>query len=305
MFFVMTLAFWGAALGEPVRMPDGLRAPLVRSAANGRWSDAATWEGRNVPGSGARVQIRGGHVVTFDVKTDGTIRSIHVAGTLRFDRERDTRLDVGLIKIQAGDDASESGFDCENHAMASDTAGPRAALEIGTPDQPTTPLHGAIRLTAVEGLIPRMLSGSFANAAGGMFTVPLSRALGQATPAEKGSARVMENWVTNRQVWGIGSSSPPPRASACVTTSSFRASGSDPRPRNARSGRSMGSISTSTLPSLSRIRVSKPTRRSGQPQSQCHHRVRGPRRGSRPFEAVSSHPAGSPLRRVSSSRQTG
>src|SRR5437868_3734410 len=79
--------------------PQGPQAPLIRSAASGRWSDPATWEGTKVPGAGARVQVRTGHTVTFETKTDGPIRSIHVAGTLGFDPRRDTRLDVGLIKI--------------------------------------------------------------------------------------------------------------------------------------------------------------------------------------------------------------
>jgi hypothetical protein len=151
MHAVLPVVFVSVILG-------GLRAqetgpPLCRSARSGRWSDAATWQERKVPGGGARVQIASGHVVTFDVKTDAVIRSIHVAGTLRFDPRCDTRLDVGLIKIQAGDDASESGFDCENHVMAPDPADARPALEVGTPDEPIGAEHTAvIRLTAVPGL---------------------------------------------------------------------------------------------------------------------------------------------------------
>jgi G8 domain len=130
-------------------------APLIRSARTGRWSDGATWQGGKVPGSGARAQVRAGHVVTFDIKTDGAIRSIHVAGTLRFDPRRDTRLDVGLIKIQPGDDSGESGFDCENHVMAPDPSRARAALEVGMPEEPIARDHLAvIRLTAVAGLDP-------------------------------------------------------------------------------------------------------------------------------------------------------
>ena len=53
---------------------------LIRSAAGGPWSQPATWEGGKVPGAGVRVQIRTGHVVTFDARTEGAIRSIHVAG---------------------------------------------------------------------------------------------------------------------------------------------------------------------------------------------------------------------------------
>ena len=129
--------------------------PLVRSAVSGRWSEPATWEGGKVPIAGQRVQIRIGHHVVFDTRTEGAIRSIHVAGTLRFDPDRDTRLDVGLIKIQAGDDPGESGFDCETHVTAPDPRRPRPALEIGTPDQPIAPEHHAvIRLTAVPGLDP-------------------------------------------------------------------------------------------------------------------------------------------------------
>src|SRR6202030_1640438 len=88
---------------------------LIRSAQSGPWSAPQTWGG-GIPGAGARVQVRTGHTVTYDVSSDQAIRLIHVAGTLRFAPDRDTRLDVGLIKIQAGDDASENGFDCDAHA---------------------------------------------------------------------------------------------------------------------------------------------------------------------------------------------
>src|SRR5437868_2972969 len=90
------------ARGEPGSPPSA--EALIRSARSGPWSDPQTWEGGRVPGAGARVQVRAGQTVTYDVASDRAIRSIHVAGTLRFDPDRDTRLDVGLIKIQAGDD---------------------------------------------------------------------------------------------------------------------------------------------------------------------------------------------------------
>ncbi len=104
---------------------------------------------------GARVQVRAAHVVAYDVDSPAPIRSIHVAGTLRFDPDRDTRLEVGLIKIQAGDDPGESGFDCEGHAMAPAPGAPRAALEVGMPDRPVSAGRKAvIRLVAVRGLDP-------------------------------------------------------------------------------------------------------------------------------------------------------
>jgi hypothetical protein len=91
--------------------------------------------------------------VTYDVSSDRAIRAIHVAGTLRFATDRDTRLDVGLIKIQAGDDASEDGFDCEAHMPQAEAGSPRPALEVGTPNAPIPADHTAlIRLVAIDGM---------------------------------------------------------------------------------------------------------------------------------------------------------
>jgi hypothetical protein len=182
----------GAAVGVG-ETADGPRVPLIRSVTDGRWSDGATWEGGRVPGIGARVQVRAGHVVTFDTRTEGPIRSIHVAGTLRVDPDRDTRLDVGLIKIQAGDDARESGFDCENHRPAPDTKPARAALEIGMPERPIAAGHTAmIRLTAVPGLDPEECPAIVC--CGGRWDVhgsPMARTwVKLGAPAEKGSDRV-------------------------------------------------------------------------------------------------------------------
>src|SRR5947209_17632218 len=98
---------------------------LVRSVQSGPWSAPATWEGGKVPAAGARVQVRAGHAVVYDVRSEQPIRSIHVAGTLTFAPDRDTRLDVGLIKLQPGDDASENGFDCDDHAPAVAAGAPR------------------------------------------------------------------------------------------------------------------------------------------------------------------------------------
>jgi hypothetical protein len=138
----------GHAADKPTNVP-----PLVRSARSGAWSASATWEGGKVPAAGARVQVRTGHTVNYDLKSDQVIRSIHVAGILRFPHDKDTRLDVGLIKIQPGDDPSENGFDCEAHAMEPVEGQPRPALEVGTPERPISTGHTAlIRLTYVNGL---------------------------------------------------------------------------------------------------------------------------------------------------------
>jgi hypothetical protein len=126
---------------------------LVRTARSGPWSAPATWEGDRVPAAGARVQVREGHTVVYDVNSGQAIRALHVAGTVTFAPDRDTRLDVGLIKIQPGDDTSEEGFDCAAHMGGHAAQGPKPALEVGTADRPLDAGHTAtIRLVYFEGM---------------------------------------------------------------------------------------------------------------------------------------------------------
>jgi hypothetical protein len=141
-------------VGNPVaKAQPRPAAALVRSARSGAWSDPATWDGGSVPGAGARVQVRAGHAVTFDVQTAAPVRSLHVAGTLTFARDRDTRLDVGLIRVQPGDAVGEEGFDCDAHLPDRDPEQPRPALEVGTPEQPIPAGHTAlIRLVYFDGM---------------------------------------------------------------------------------------------------------------------------------------------------------
>ena len=136
-------------------------ADLIRSAQSGAWSAPATWEGGKVPGEGARVQIREGHIVLYDVKSEKVLRFMHIAGTLSFAPKMDTLLNIGLIKIQSGDDASENGFDCDTHIGAGSVSDgkhsvsngkQRAVLEVGTPNAPIDAKHTAlIRLHYIEG----------------------------------------------------------------------------------------------------------------------------------------------------------
>lgn len=129
------------------------KVPLLRSARSGLWSDAGTWEGGKLPAAGMRIQVREGHAVTYDVSSDTVLRTIHVAGTLTFANDRNTLLNVGLIKIQPGSDAGEDGFDCDAHMAAPDAKRPRPALEIGTANEPLPAKFTAtIRLHYVEGL---------------------------------------------------------------------------------------------------------------------------------------------------------
>jgi hypothetical protein len=148
----LTLALLGATLGAAQHLPAA-EPPPVRSARGGAWSAPDTWEGGKPPAAGSRVLICEGHQVLYDVNSDRVIRSINVAGTLTFATDRDTRLDVGLIKIQPGETFSEDGFECEAHARELPAGQSRPALEVGTPDRPVDARHTAlIRLTSVDGL---------------------------------------------------------------------------------------------------------------------------------------------------------
>ena len=128
-------------------------ASVIATAKNGAWSDAATWEGGRVPDEGSRVLIREGHEVRYDVASTVPIRVIHVAGELNFASDRDTRLDVGLIKVQTGADVSEEGFDCDAHAPSLSDADSRPSFYVGTPNRPIESGHQArIRLVYFEGM---------------------------------------------------------------------------------------------------------------------------------------------------------
>src|SRR5438128_7335514 len=82
-----------AADPAPAELP-----PIIRSAASGPWSAAATWNGGKVPATGDRVLIRGGHRVVYDVHSEHVFRGINIVGQLTFAPHKDTRLEVGLIK---------------------------------------------------------------------------------------------------------------------------------------------------------------------------------------------------------------
>src|SRR3569623_469469 len=111
------------ALGGPAGAADKSIEFSIRAAHSGAWSDPATWAGGRVPAAGDTVQVRPGHAVTYDVRpesptADQPIRTIHVAGVLRFSHDVSTRLTVGLIKITPGETCSEDGFACHSGAAA-------------------------------------------------------------------------------------------------------------------------------------------------------------------------------------------
>lgn len=131
----------------------------VRSVASGNWSDPKTWEPARVPKGGDLVQVARGTRVVYDVKSDEVLRLVQVVGTLTFSREKDTLLNVAVVKVQNSDACSEAGFACDFADVTESGEpyvapnGPMPALEIGTPDNPIPVGRTAkIRLHYLAGL---------------------------------------------------------------------------------------------------------------------------------------------------------
>lgn len=143
-------------------LPADTVAPLTfdtRSVRSGAWSDAATWEPAVVPKDQARVLVSAGTRVLYDVESERVVRLLQVAGELKFARDRNTTLNVGLLKVQNSERCSENGFRCDLHALTDDgepaaaPGGTRAALEVGTIEEPIPAAFTArIRLHYLEGM---------------------------------------------------------------------------------------------------------------------------------------------------------
>lgn len=156
----LSLVVWGqTAAGQAAIEPP---PDVIRSAQSGNWSSPDSWAEGRVPQAGDRVLIRQGHAIRYDGRSDEVIRGICVAGSLVFATDRDTVLNVGLIRIAAGDVYTEHGFDC-NHPPQNTArqdadgqpAGSRAALIVGTKTTPLPAEHRAvIRLHHVAGMDP-------------------------------------------------------------------------------------------------------------------------------------------------------
>jgi len=143
-------------------------AATVKSAGSGNWSDRKTWDGGQLPAAGDTVLVREGHTVVYDVKSDAVLRAVFIVGTLTFAADKDTELNVGLIKIQHDESLDENGFDCNTHPVENKsktgsgqpgfTAGclccdGKPALLVGTPEIPITAGKTAkIRLHYLDGM---------------------------------------------------------------------------------------------------------------------------------------------------------
>ncbi|MBW3595922.1 MAG: G8 domain-containing protein [Planctomycetes bacterium] len=131
----------------------------VRSVQDGSWSDPATWRPARVPKSGDRVLVSRETRVEYDVKSDAVLRLVQVVGRLDFARDRDTEMNVGVLKVQNSDECSESGFACDFAGVnlagepLEELGGVLPALTVGTPEAPIPAEHNArIRLHYLEGM---------------------------------------------------------------------------------------------------------------------------------------------------------
>jgi hypothetical protein len=131
----------------------------IVSVANGDWSNPDTWQPARVPGEGDRVLVSRGTHVTYDVESEAVLRVIQVVGTLEFARDRNTLLNVGLLKVQNSDTCSESGFACDFHGVTASgepherPEGDIPALLVGTPGSPIpAEFTATIRLHYLNGM---------------------------------------------------------------------------------------------------------------------------------------------------------
>ncbi len=135
--------------------------PVVFSACtaqSGNWSDQQTWEKGRAPQAEDLVQVRAGHVVTYDIQSSTPLRMVHVAGTLTFSRVKSTQLDVGLLKIEPGEVTTEDGFDCHGAMPVLPAGAPTPVLEIGTRSAPIPAgVTATIRLRHFKGTNPETL----------------------------------------------------------------------------------------------------------------------------------------------------
>ncbi len=131
----------------------------LRSVKDGNWSDPRTWSPARVPATGDRVLVSQKTRVTYDVQAPAVLRLVQVVGALSFARDRDTELNVAVMKVQNSTTCSESGFACDFAGVnvAGEPQAPREGsiplLEVGTLERPIPAEHTArIRLHYLEGM---------------------------------------------------------------------------------------------------------------------------------------------------------
>jgi hypothetical protein len=147
--FLLALSFAASASLFAAAEPVHFNARTCRS---GKWSEPATWADGRQPKAGDFVQVRTGHTVVYDVESAEALRMVHVAGALRFATDRNTRLDVGLLKVAEGEETTEDGFNCHDDPAPAPPGNSQATLEIGSQSQPVPAgVTALVRLVYFEG----------------------------------------------------------------------------------------------------------------------------------------------------------
>ena len=153
------MALTSAAHADSPAKNTGILKFDLKSVQDGPWSSPDTWEPKRAPARGDRVMVSRGTRVLYDVASDEVIRLIQVIGTLSFAKDRDTLLNVGILKVQNSDACSESGFACD-FLDVNELGKPKArpdgaipALEVGTLTEPIPAEFTArIRLHFLDGM---------------------------------------------------------------------------------------------------------------------------------------------------------
>jgi len=134
----------------------------MHSIHDGDWTDPNTWQPAQVPAAGDRVLISRGTHVRYDTSSDDVIRLVQVIGTLQFARDRNTLLNVGVLKVQNSDECSESGFACDFRGTSKSgepqgmPEGPLPTLEVGSGNEPIpSEFTARIRLHYLQGMDER------------------------------------------------------------------------------------------------------------------------------------------------------
>jgi len=121
------------------------------AVADGDWSAASTWD-HGVPGTGAKVFVPSGRVVTYDADSAARIATIRIEGELAFDPAVDTRLVVDFIAVIPGGTGNTEAQVTAAHDIG-------ATAYSGTPDFLKTMLERAEALERPLSIARALVSG--------------------------------------------------------------------------------------------------------------------------------------------------
>jgi len=64
---------------------------------SGAWSDSSTWEGGRIPGNNAKVLIKTGVEVVYDLESNARLKTVRIDGTLSFAPDQNTKMVVDTL----------------------------------------------------------------------------------------------------------------------------------------------------------------------------------------------------------------